>query len=103
MLVFFQDLEGLTKVFRRMSAPFWADFSFLNDENHRNPGCKPRVPQTTGFEMPDQIPPYLGVTRFSRKHPQDLEGSGPPLTLRQEKQYLYFGHFFPCTPGTFPL
>ena len=22
-----------------------------NDENHGNPGCKPRVPQTTGLEM----------------------------------------------------
>ena len=24
-----------------------------NDENHRNPGCKPRVPQTTGLEIPE--------------------------------------------------
>ena len=24
-----------------------------NDENHENPGCKPRVPQTTGLEKPD--------------------------------------------------
>ena len=24
-----------------------------NDENHGNPGCKPRVPQTTGLEIPD--------------------------------------------------
>ena len=24
-----------------------------NDENHGNPGCKPRVPQTTGLERPD--------------------------------------------------
>ena len=23
-----------------------------NDENDRNPGCKPRVPQTTGLEIP---------------------------------------------------
>ena len=23
-----------------------------NDENHGNPGCKPRVPQTTGLEIP---------------------------------------------------
>ena len=23
-----------------------------NDENHENPGCKPRVPQTTGLEIP---------------------------------------------------
>ena len=28
-----------------------------------------------------------------------LEGREPPLTLRHEKQYLYFGHLFPCTPG----
>ena len=25
----------------------------------------------------------------------------PPLTLRRENQYLYFGRFFPCTPGPF--
>ena len=31
------------------------------------------------------------------------EGREPPLTLRQEKQYLYFGHPFPCTPGPFSL
>ena len=24
-----------------------------NDENHGNAGCKPRVPQTTGLEIPD--------------------------------------------------
>ena len=35
-------------------------------------------------------------------HPE-LEGKEPPLTLRQENHYLYFGHFFPCTPGTFSL
>ena len=28
-----------------------------------------------------------------------LEGREPPLTLRQENHYLYFGRFFPCTPG----
>ena len=32
-----------------------------------------------------------------------LEGREPPLTLRQDHHYLYFGHFFPCTPGTFSL
>ena len=26
-----------------------------NDENHGNPGCKPRVPQTTGLETPDYL------------------------------------------------
>ena len=25
-----------------------------NDENHGNPGCKPRVPQTTGLEIPSK-------------------------------------------------
>ena len=29
------------------------------------------------------------------------EGRKPPLTLRRENQYLYFGRFFPCTPGPF--
>ena len=32
-----------------------------------------------------------------------LEGREPPLALRQEKQYLYFGHLLPCTPGSFSL
>ena len=32
----------------------------------------------------------------------ELEGRGPPLTLRQEKQYLYFGHLFPVRQGLFP-
>ena len=31
----------------------------------------------------------------------DLEGREPPLTLRRENQCLYFGRFFPCTPGPF--
>ena len=26
-----------------------------NDENHWNPGCKPRVPQTTGLEIPERM------------------------------------------------
>ena len=26
-----------------------------NDENHENPGCKPRVPQTTGLEIPENL------------------------------------------------
>ena len=32
-----------------------------------------------------------------------LEGREPPLTLRRENQYLYFGRFFPCMPGLFPV
>ena len=27
----------------------WSSGNHEDDENHRNPGCKPRVPQTTGF------------------------------------------------------
>ena len=30
-----------------------------------------------------------------------LEGQEPPLTLRQEKQYLYFGHPFPLYARAF--
>ena len=30
-----------------------------NDETHGNPGCKPRVPQTTGLEKPDLMPLFL--------------------------------------------
>ena len=30
-----------------------------------------------------------------------LEGREPPLSLRRENEYLYFGNFFPCTPGPF--
>ena len=33
----------------------------------------------------------------------EVRNREPPLTLRQEKQYLYFGHLFPCTPGPFSL
>ena len=27
-----------------------------NDESHGSPGCKPRLPQTTGLEIPDLNP-----------------------------------------------
>ena len=27
-----------------------------SDENHENPGCRPRGPQTTGLEIPDDWP-----------------------------------------------
>ena len=42
-----------------------------NDENHRNPGCKPRVPQTTGLEIPERrLWLFPGSVRgFSRKTP----------------------------------
>ena len=32
-----------------------------------------------------------------------LEGGEPPLTLRQDKQYLYFGHPGPLDARAFPL
>ena len=32
-----------------------------------------------------------------------LEGREPPLTLRRENQYLYFGCFFPVRRGLFPV
>ena len=35
------------------------------------------------------------------KHAPILEGREPLLTLRQEKQYLHFGHLFPWVPGPF--
>ena len=34
-----------------------------NDENHENPGCKPRVPQTTGLEIPEHLPLSSFMTR----------------------------------------
>ena len=32
----------------------WIRGNHGNDENHGKPGCKPRVPQTTGLEMPEE-------------------------------------------------
>ena len=37
---------------------------------------------------------------WGTSHPH-LEGREPPLTLRQEKQYLYFGHPFPLYARAF--
>ena len=38
-----------------------------NDENHENPGCKPRVPQTTGLEIPDfRDPPKISFKTSTR-------------------------------------
>ena len=37
----------------KQGAECWSSRNHGNDENHGNPGCKPRVPQTTGFELPD--------------------------------------------------
>ena len=34
----------------------WISGNHRNNENHRNPGCKPRVPQTTGLEIPETRP-----------------------------------------------
>ena len=30
-----------------------------NEENHENPGCQPRVPQTTGLEIPEKRPVHI--------------------------------------------
>ena len=32
----------------------WIHGNRGNEENHRNPGCKPRAPQTTGLEIPNE-------------------------------------------------
>ena len=36
-----------------------------NNENHGNPGGKPRVPQTMGLEMPDFLRPFEDFLRVS--------------------------------------
>ena len=36
------------------------------DENHGNPGCKPRVPQTTGLEIPEKSDPEAGFGEVSK-------------------------------------
>ena len=47
-----------------------------NDENHENPGCKPRVPQTTGLEIPD-----LWAWRvFLQKEPLDPHKIGAAIS-----------------------
>ena len=33
-----------------------------NDENHENPGCKPRVPQTIGLEIPENLAKFPQIT-----------------------------------------
>ena len=35
-----------------------------NDENHENPGCKPRVPQTTGLEIPEKRRMFMNTPSF---------------------------------------
>ena len=49
-----------------------------NGENHENPGCKPRVPQTTGLEIPDK-----------KSYPNTLACHGRPLHYIKQK-------FFEC-------
>ena len=36
-----------------------------NDENHENPGCKPRVPQTIGLEIPDLTASFNSIVQLS--------------------------------------
>ena len=44
-----------------------------NDENHGNPGCKPRVPQTTGLEIPETS--FSGHHKIARETPSVLQTS----------------------------
>ena len=48
-----------------------------NDENHENPGCKPRVPQTTGLEMPDILGPM--VMRGAKSPANNLRTISPSV------------------------
>ena len=43
----------------------------------------------------------LSNTNKTSKFFLGLESREPPLTLRQEKQYLYFGHLFPLYARAF--
>ena len=47
-----------------------------NDKNHRNPGCKPRVTQTTGLETPEN-------TRSSKRALREMQSWRVQETLRQ--------------------
>ena len=44
-----------------------------NDENYGSPGCKSRVPQTTGLEIPDPCPNFL--TSAGEPHSVNALGS----------------------------
>ena len=52
-----------------------------NDKNHGNPGCKPRVPQTTGLEIPDHRGQELHTNLFFFSN-----SSGTPGISRQNSR-----------------
>ena len=53
-----------------------------NDENHENPGCKPRVPQTIGLEIPEG-----GVLQYKWEAYCDTNGrSADDMTLSLESR-----------------
>ena len=69
-----------------------------------------------GNEFQKQLKPKCKCNRNGTKFPKSnngtritqipcknyLEGTEPPLTLRQENHCLYFGHFSPVRQGLFP-
>ena len=55
-----------------------------NDENHENPGCKPRVPQTIGLEIPE----VRGVF-FSRRR-TNVQQLTCKIDLSRSFYYLFF-------------
>ena len=49
-----------------------------NDENHGNPGCKPRVPQTTDLEISDHNVGWIFRGWFSSADLRRRDASGMP-------------------------
>ena len=58
-----------------------------NDKNHENPGCKPRVPQTIGLEIPDIWGTQKGAWQWHSVccFSQHLVILGPSNTAKQGK------------------
>ena len=65
-----------------------------NDENHGNPGCKPRVPQTTGLEIPDSVVSQI-IAATSRKdglrNPKTGLGGGASQRRLASEAYRVIG------------
>ena len=51
-----------------------------NDENHGNPGCKPRVPQTTGLEIPEKWA-LLGASEWPTLFSRSVENENTSGSL----------------------
>ena len=56
-----------------------------NYENHENPGCKPRVPQITGLEIPEFWGDFL-----SKSHRKSAEKGKNPVAKIQTLQWRKF-------------